>query len=64
MTVTAIIKLAPMGPVGGLVRGAKRATVPGVMSGTEIIEMMEKLPPRDKGEVIAYVRKAGLAPAE
>ncbi len=45
-------------------RGAKRATVPGVMSGTEIIEMMEKLPPRDKGEVIAYVRKAGLAPAE
>ena len=52
------------GPVGGLARGAKRATVAGVMSATEIIELIEKLPPQDKAEVIAYVRKAGMAPAE
>ena len=52
------------GLVGGLARGAKRGTVAGVMSATEIIELIEKLPPQDKAEVIAYVRKAGLAPAE
>ena len=52
------------GLVGGLARGAKRATVTGAMSATEIIELIEKLPPQDKAEVIAYVRKAGLAPAE
>jgi len=39
------------GPVGGLARGAKRATVAGVMSATEIIELIEKLPAAEQEQV-------------
>jgi hypothetical protein len=34
------------------------------MSAAEIIEMIEKLPPAEKAEVIAYARKAALPSEE
>jgi hypothetical protein len=34
------------------------------MSAAEIIEMIEKLPPAEKAEVIAYVRNASLPSGE
>jgi hypothetical protein len=41
--------------VGGLARGAKRATVAGVMSATEIIELIEKLPAVEQEQVRVFL---------
>lgn len=34
------------------------------MSAAEVIEMIEKLPPLEKAEVLAYLKKSELAPTE
>jgi hypothetical protein len=41
----------------GLARGEKSATVAGVMSAAEIIEMIEKLPAAEQAQVRVYLEK-------
>ena len=52
------------GPVGGLARGAKRATVAGVMSATEIIELIEKLPAVEQEQVRVFLETKTPKPGE